>query len=115
MVYKLKSLFSVFGASGYRYKFIPYIFGVVLGVEDALPAEGAVFIFLRRAYDRLLRRFKYELLYCGQTDNLSDLSVGELSGKYPALCNANCVAVLYEGDAAVRNKVTEDIICRNFA
>ena len=114
MVNKLKSLFSVFGASGYRYKFVPFTFDMFFGVEDALPAEGAVFLFLRRAYDRLRRCFKYELLHCGHTGDLSALSVGELSVKYPALCNANCVAVLYEGDAAMRNKVTEDIICRNF-
>lgn len=114
MVKKLKSLLSVFGASGYRYKFLLFKFNNILGVEDAFPDEGAVFIFLRRVYNVLRLRYNYELVHCGETRDLSSLSAGRLSRTFPALLCANCIAVLYESDAAVRNRVVKDIRNRNF-
>lgn len=114
MVRKLKSLLSLFGGSGYRYKFTLFAFDKIHGVEDAFPDEGAVFLFARRFFNALRLRFDYKLLYCGETRDLSALSMGKLSGKFPLLLDANCVGVLYEGDAAVRARVARDINSRNF-
>ncbi len=114
MVKKLKPLLSVFGASGHRYKFYLFKFDNIFGVEDAFPDEGAVFIFLRRVYNALRFGFSYEPLHCGEAHDLSSLSAGKLSKMFPALVRANCIAVLYEGDAALRNRVVKDIKKRNF-
>ncbi len=114
MLKKLKSLLSVFGASGYRYSFTLFSFDKVNGVEDAFPDEGAVFLFARRAFDLLRMRFTYEPIYCGATKNLSALSVGKLSKHVPALVEANCIGVIYEGDSRERSRVVADIVGRNF-
>lgn len=114
MLKKLKSLLSVFGASGYRYSFVLFLFDKVNGVEDAFPDEGAVFLFARRAFDFLRMRFVYEPIYCGATKNLSQLSVGKLSNHVPALVGANCIGVIYEADAHERSRVVADIGHRNF-
>lgn len=114
MLKKLKSLLSVFGASGYRYSFALFSFDKVNGVEDAFPDEGAVFLFARRAFDLLRMRFTYELIYCGATKDLSALSVSKLSNHEPALVGANCIGVIYESDSRERNRVVADIVRRNF-
>jgi hypothetical protein len=114
MVKKLKSLLSVFGASGKRYKFSLFSFDKISGIEDAFPDEGAVFLFARRAYDVLRFRFVYKLLHCGETRDLSVLSAGRLSHAIPSLLAADCVAVLFEKDASVRSGVVKDILKRNF-
>ena len=114
MVKRLKPLLSRFGASGYRYKFLLFKFDNIFGVEDAFPDEGAVFIFLRRTCNVLRLGFTHELLHCGETRDLSGLSVGRMSKVFPVLLRANCIAVLYEKDPAVRNRVAKDIISRNF-
>ena len=113
MIKKLKSLLSVFGASGFRYSFSLFSFDNVNGVEDAFPDEGAVFLFARRAFDFLRMRFAYEPIYCGATKNLSALSVGKLAGRVPALVRANCIGVIYETDARERSRVVGDIMRRN--
>lgn len=114
MVKRLKPLLSLFGASGYRYKFLLFKFDNIFGVEDAFPDEGAVFIFLRRACNVLWFGFTHDLLHCGETRDLSGLSAGKLSRVFPALLRANCIAVLYEKDPAVRSRVVKDIVSRNF-
>lgn len=114
MIKKLKSLLSVFGASGYRYNFTLFLFDKINGVEDAFPDEGAVFLFARRAFDFLRLRFVFEPIYCGATKNLSALSVGKLSKHSPAIMNANCVGIVYEADSHKRSKVVSDIVRRNF-
>lgn len=115
MIKKLKSLLSLFGASGYRYNFTLFSFDNIHGVQDAFPDEPAVFVFARRAYDMLRMRFTYRLIHCGATRNLSALSAGELSARFPSLVEADCVGVLYEGDAQQRRRVVDDIMRRNFA
>jgi hypothetical protein len=114
MVERLKSLLSLFGASGYRYKFSLFVFDNIHGVEDAFPDEGAVFLFARRFFNALRLCFDYKLLYCGATRDLSALSVGNLAGKNPSLRDANCIGVLYEADADVRARVLADVSKRNF-
>lgn len=114
MLKKLKSLLSVFGASGYRYSFTLFSFDKVNGVEDAFPDEGAVFLFARRAFDLLRMRFTYELIYCGATKDLSALSVGKLSKHVPALVGADCIGVIYKSDSRERSRVVADIVRRNF-
>ena len=113
MLKKLKSLLSVFGASGFRYSFSLFLFDKVNGVEDAFPDEGAVFLFARRTFDFLRMRFTYEPIYCGATKNLSALSVGKLAKHVPALVGANCIGVIYEGDARESGRVVGDIVRRN--
>lgn len=112
MLKKLKSLLSVFGASGFRYSFSLFLFDKVNGVEDAFPDEGAVFLFARRTFDFLRMRFAYEPIYCGGTKDLSALSVGKLSKHVPTLVAANCIGVIYEADVRKRNRVVGDIVRR---
>ncbi len=111
---KIKSLLSLFGASGYRYKFSLFMFDKVHGVEDAFPDEGAVFVFLRRVYDILHLRFSYKLIHCGATKDLSALSVARLSKRFPSLLSSNCLGVLYEKVPKERSCIVSDIIRRNF-
>lgn len=113
MMKKLKSLLSVFGASGYRYNFTLFSFDNINGVEDAFPDEGAIFLFLRRSFDFLRLRFTYEPIYCGATKNLSALSAGKLSKHTPAIVNANCIGVIYDSDSRERNRMVADIVRRN--
>ena len=113
MLKKIKSLLSVFGASGFRYSFSLFLFDKVNGVEDAFPDEGAVFLFARRTFDFLRMRFVYEPIYCGATKDLSALSVGKLSKHVPTLVAANCIGVIYEADVRERNRVVGDIVRRN--
>lgn len=113
MVKKMSVLLSVFGASGYRYKFSLYTFDKVWGVEGSLPACGGVFLFLHRSFYKKRATFSYKSLYCNATDNLSEVSVGTLAHKMDILRSANCVAVLLIDAEAERNSVARDIIRRN--
>lgn len=114
MVKKLKSLLSVFGASGYRYCFTLFSFDKINGVEDAFPDEGAVYLFARKAFDMLRLRYSYRPIYCGAARNLSALSAGKLHKHAPEIMGANCVGILYESDSHERNRVVEDIVRKNF-
>lgn len=110
----MSTLLSVFGGSGYRYKFSLFTFDNIHGVEDAFPAEGAVFLFVRRFFNALRQRFDYELLHCDATDDLSALSVGGMAKRIAPLLKANCVGVLCESAPDVREAVVKDVVQRNF-
>ena len=112
MVKKLNKTFPIIGVSGKKYIFDNmYTFDDFDTLKNAFKAVEAVYIFTVRLLNG--DEYTHELVYCGETGNLST----RFDNHHAEYCikrnNANCISIMTINGEELRKQIEADILKGN--
>lgn len=108
MVENLNKTFSITGVSGKEYTFNMYTFDDFDALKNAFKAVEAFYIFTIRSWNG--DKYTHELVYCGETSNLST----RFDNHHAEYCikrrNTNCISIMIANGEKQRKQIETDIL-----
>ena len=115
MIRKINRKLEVHGASGNVYSLEMYSFDDFAELKTFFNPVSAIYVFTRRFWSYVSAEYQNELIYCGETEDLSTRFDNHHAEDCIVRSGANCISILrVEGEKQRRN-VEKDILYNKFA
>lgn len=108
MLTKLNNTFTIKGVSGETYTFSMYTFDDFNELKNGFNPVEAIYIFTVRSWNG--QKYTHNLVYCGETDNLSTRFDNHHAESCIKQKRANCISIMITNGERQRKQIETDIL-----